>query len=156
MKILLIILLIFFSSNLYAGDVLLRPSERNTMLDLLADKEGLKGREQSYHMRCVGFLVTYLELMKEEFDIDLPLRTDLTKEMYKIGLEIMYENLSNQNKTYLQNIYNDYILQYIEFYKEDMLKNKETNGVFFIADNYLNDDASICLDYQAAYRKFDY
>ena len=101
-------------------------------------------------------LVTYIELMKEEFGFDMTYREHLAKEMYKIGLEKMNENLSHQNKIYNENTYNEYISQFVRIYKEDMLKNKETNGVFFIGDNYLNIDADICLDYEAPYRKFEW
>jgi hypothetical protein len=154
MKVLSFVLLILFSSNLYAPEVVIRPSERFTMSDLLSD-ERLKGSEQSYYMRCLGMLVTYIELMKEEFGFDMTYREHLAKEMYKIGLEKMNENLSHQNKIYNENTYNEYISQFVRIYKEDMLKNKETNGVFFIGDNYLNIDADICLDYEAPYRKFE-
>lgn len=154
MKVLSFVLLILFSSNLYAPEVVIRPSEKFTMSDLLSD-ERLKGSEQSYYMRCLGMLVTYIELMKEEFGFDMTYREHLAKEMYKIGLEKMNENLSHRNKIYNENTYNEYISQFVRIYKEDMLKNKETNGVFFIGDNYLNIDADICLDYEAPYRKFE-
>ena len=154
MKVLSFVLLILFSPNLYAPDVVVRPSERYTMSDLLSD-ERLKGSEQSYYMRCLGLVVTYIELMKKEFGIDMTHREYLAKEMYNIGLEKMNKNLSHQNKIYIENTYNEFISQFVRIYKEDMLKNKETNGVFFMADNYLNIDADICLDYEAPYRKFE-
>ena len=54
LKVFIFILTFFFSSNLYAPDVVIEPSERNPLSAYFDGTRSLEGFEQIYFMRCVA------------------------------------------------------------------------------------------------------
>ncbi|MDC0343264.1 hypothetical protein OAN10_03335 [Alphaproteobacteria bacterium] len=152
---LIIILILVFSSNVYAPDVVLEPSERNPLSTYLDDTESLKGNEHIYFMRCVALQLNYIEFFKKDFGVDPELRIQTVNIMYHRGLEIMQENLDHMNKNYVKNSYDEFIQQYIRHYKRDMLENEQEFGALnYYGDGYLVEEANICFDTEAPFREF--
>ena len=155
MKNLITILIFFISTNAYAPDVVIEPSERNPLSAYLHDTESLKGNEHIYFMRCVALQLNYIEFFKKDFGIEPELRIQTVNIMYHRGLEIMRENLDHLNKNYVKNSYDEFIQQYIRHYKRDMLENeKEFGALNYFGDGYLVEEASICFDANAPFREF--
>lgn len=155
MKNLITILILFFSTNAYAPDVVIEPSERNPLSAYFDGTESLKGSEQTYFMRCVALHLNYIEFFIKDFGVEPELRIQMVNIMYHRGLEIMQANLDHLNKNYVKNTYDEYIQQYIWHYKRDMLENEQKFGALnYFGDGYLVEESSICFDTDAPFREF--
>ena len=155
MKALIFIVTFFFSSNLYAPDVVIEPSERNPLSAYFDGTRSLEGFEQTYFMRCVALQLNYIEFFKKDFGVEPELRIQTVNIMYHRGLEIMRENLDHLNKNYVKNTYDEFIQQYIRHYKRDMLENEQEFGALnYFGDGYLVEESSICFDADAPFREF--
>lgn len=155
MKNLITILILFFSTNAYAPDVVIEPSERNPLSAYFDGTRSLEGSEQIYFMRCVALHLNYIEFFIKDFGVEPELRIQMVNIMYHRGLEIMQANLDHLNKNYVKNTYDEYIQQYIWHYKRDMLENEQKFGALnYFGDGYLVEESSICFDTDAPFREF--
>ena len=149
----LFIVAFFFSTNLYAPEILIRPSEKNPITAYIDGSMDMKGKEHFYFQRCVALQLSLVEANKQDFDLDLELLTEMAKRTYDYGLRIMQKNLSHQDKDYVKNSFRKTINQYMIYYLEDMDDNRKKFG-HYLADSYLLQEMAVCIEPGAEFREF--
>ena len=149
----LFIVTFFFSTNLYAPDILVRPSEKNPISQYIDGSMDMKGKEHLYFQRCVALQLSLVEANKQDFDLDLELLTEMAKRTYDYGLRIMQKNLSHQDKNNVKNNFINIIDEYMTYYLEDMDDNRKKFG-HYLADSYLLQEMAVCIEPGAEFREF--
>ena len=153
MKFFVLSIIILLSTNVYAPEILLRPSEKNPITVYIDGSMDMKGKEHFYFQRCVALQLSLVEANKQDFDLDLELLTEMAKRTYDYGLRIMQKNLSHQDKDYVKNSFRKTINQYMIYYLEDMDNNRKEFG-HYLADSYLLQEMAVCIEPGAEFREF--
>ena len=144
MKILITILILFFSSfNILAGDVQLKPFSQAPLIDWFNGKIDTEGRKFYPFIRCSALILEYAVATEEVFEKVLDFRIAQAADLFNFALDIQSIKYPKTEIDELRTILLHSLEDIRRYYKEDMVENRKINNDYF-HNSYMANDIEIC------------